>query len=96
MFLPLLALLASQAVAPERVIAVHLRFDGKPLRVTATPQFSCREDNRNEWVGCRVAPNADGDGYRLTGLGPGLYTLHVEIELRERPAHVRREEIEVS
>jgi len=68
----------AQDTAPP--IPVQLLFDGQPFEGTAKPAFSCYDEIRGAWTGCRVSPNAGGDGYVLSGLAPGRYTLHVEID----------------
>jgi hypothetical protein len=51
MMLMLLALLLTPAALQEPGVVVQLLFDGKPLQTTARPQFSCRDDTRNTWIG---------------------------------------------
>ena len=72
---------------PAAPLAVQLLFDGKPLQTTARPQFSCHDDLRNAWIGCKVEPEPGAGGYRMERPVPGTYTLHVEIdENRDNPA----------
>jgi hypothetical protein len=83
----LLALLVTPAAAEGQDIAVQLLFDGKPLQTTAPPQFTCRDDNRVVWIGCKIAPEPGTDGYVMARPEPGTYTLHVEIdENQDNPA----------
>ena len=81
------ALLAAGASVHGQDIAVQLRFDGQPLATTAPPEFSCHDDNSDEWIGCKIAPGAATGGYVLTRPAPGTYTLHVAIdENQDNPA----------
>src|SRR4051812_49274712 len=71
----------------EPQMAVQLLFDGKPLQTTAPPQFSCRDDNRNIWIGCTVTSEPGTNRFLMDRPAPGIYTLHVEIdENQDNPA----------
>lgn len=75
-----IALLALLAPAVNADIPLALRFNGEPLTVTATPEFTCFSYSEHRWVGCagrRAEPSGD---YLLTGLSPGKYRLHVSID----------------
>jgi len=83
----LLAFLGTPAIAGAQDMSVRLLFDGKPLKTTAPPQFSCRDDNHRVWIGCKIAPEPGTDGYVMVRPAPGTYTLHVEIdENQDNPA----------
>jgi hypothetical protein len=82
-----LALLLTPAAGRAQSLPVELLFDGEPLQATAKPEFSFRDDNRNEWIGCDITPEPGASRYVMTRPAPGKYTLHVEIdENKDNPA----------
>ncbi len=78
--LVLLAWLGTPTLAAGQDIPVQLLFDGKPLRITATPNFTCLDRNSHKWIGCRITPDPGTDGYVMERPAPGSYTLHIEID----------------
>ncbi len=78
--LVLLALLGTPTLAAGQDIPVQLLFDGKPLRITAAPDFTCLDRNSHKWIGCRITPDPATDGYVMERPAPGRYTLHIEID----------------
>ena len=82
-----LAFLLTPAVDRAQSLPVELLFDGEPLQTAEPPQFSCRDDNRNEWIGCEIALEPGTSRYVMARPAPGKYTLHVEIdENKDNPA----------
>jgi hypothetical protein len=83
----LLSILGTPTLVQGQDISVRLLFDGMLLQTTAPPQFSCRDDDRRVWIGCRIAPEPGTDGYVMARPAPGTYTLHIEIdENQDNPA----------
>ena len=78
--LVLLACLGMPTLAAGQDIPVQLLFDGKPLRITAAPNFTCLDRNSHKWIGCRITPDPATDGYVMERPAPGSYTLHIEID----------------
>ena len=83
-----IALLAMLAPAVNANIPLALRFNGEPLTVTATPEFTCFRYAENRWVGCEARRAQQPGEYSLPSLPPGKYRLHVSID--ENPANPRR------
>jgi tetratricopeptide (TPR) repeat protein len=75
-----LAFLLAPAAAPAQYLPVELLFDGKPLQAAARPEFSCRDDNRDEWIACEISPEPGTGRYLMARPAPGKYTLHIEID----------------
>ena len=78
--LALLAAFATTGSAAAQDIDVQLLFDGRPLRSTAHPAFSCFDELRQQWVACHFSAEAGPEGYVLERLAAGRYTLHIEID----------------
>lgn len=76
------------ALAVNADIPLALRFNGAPLTVTATPEFTCFSYTENRWIGCEVQRSEHAGEYSLRGLAPGKYRMHVSID--ENPANPRR------
>lgn len=62
------------------LLSVRLLFDGAPLQTKATPEFSCRADDRQEWFSCGIRPATAVGAYTMPRPAPGRYTLHLEID----------------
>ncbi len=85
--LVILAFLVAPAIAAAQDIPIQLLFDGKPLRTTAPPGFTCLDTARDVWINCHIAHDPGPDGYVMTRPAPGKYLLHFEIdENRKTPA----------
>jgi tetratricopeptide (TPR) repeat protein len=82
-----IALLVTLAPAVNADIPLALRFNGEPLTVTATPEFTCFSYNENRWLNCEARRAQQPGDYSLASLPPGKYRLHVSID--ENPANPR-------
>lgn len=83
-----ITILAMTAPAIKADIPLALRFNGEPLTITATPEFTCFSYTENHWVGCKARRAEQPGEYSLPSFPPGKYRLHVSID--ENPANPRR------
>lgn len=75
-----ITILAMAAPAVNADIPLALRFNGEPLTVSVTPEFTCFSYTANRWVGCEARRAQQPGEYSLPSLPSGKYRLHVSID----------------
>jgi len=71
-----------QSDAAPGWLTVELLYDGKPLATAATPELTCRDDGRMEWISCGLRDEVAPGAHTVVMRRPpaGTYTLHVEVD----------------